>query len=288
MKIILSRKGFDSQYGGYPSPIFPEDDRLISLPIPSQNDNIRYNDLKIDSDLTYYEVMKCLKEKIKYKDTWHDLTKDTKCHLDPDIYRDIRKRPKYWKPIFGQINAAQSHLENEGVKKGDIFLFFGTFRKTEYIKGDLLRFVREEPPIHIISGYLQIGEKCPLSKIQKETPDWMAPGWMNYHPHIASNKLRESGNNTIYIARDTLSFNPNLPGAGSFNYREDLVLTKEEESKSRWDLPSFFKEVKISYHSPKSWVNERYFQSRARGQEFVICSNGKIEKWVKDLIINSL
>jgi len=33
MKIILSRKGFDSTYGGFPSPIF-EDGRMISLPIP--------------------------------------------------------------------------------------------------------------------------------------------------------------------------------------------------------------------------------------------------------------
>jgi len=34
MKFILSRKGFDSKSGGYPSPIFP-DGSLISLPIPA-------------------------------------------------------------------------------------------------------------------------------------------------------------------------------------------------------------------------------------------------------------
>lgn len=34
MKIILSRKGFDSSYGGYPSPILP-DGSLLSIPIPS-------------------------------------------------------------------------------------------------------------------------------------------------------------------------------------------------------------------------------------------------------------
>lgn len=32
MKVILSRKGFDSTYGGYPSLILP-DGELISLPI---------------------------------------------------------------------------------------------------------------------------------------------------------------------------------------------------------------------------------------------------------------
>jgi len=37
-------------------------------------------------------------------------------------------------PIFGQINAAQSHLENNNVKEGDLFLFFGWFRKQDIIK----------------------------------------------------------------------------------------------------------------------------------------------------------
>ena len=37
MKVILSRKGFDSQYGGMPSPILP-DGTLLSLPIPSKTD----------------------------------------------------------------------------------------------------------------------------------------------------------------------------------------------------------------------------------------------------------
>jgi len=41
MKVILSRKGFDSQYGGMPSPILP-DGTLLSLPIPSKTD-MNYN-----------------------------------------------------------------------------------------------------------------------------------------------------------------------------------------------------------------------------------------------------
>ena len=46
MKVILSRKGFDSSYGGYPSPILP-DGRMVSLPIPL-DDDIRYFDLNIN------------------------------------------------------------------------------------------------------------------------------------------------------------------------------------------------------------------------------------------------
>jgi hypothetical protein len=48
MKIILSRKGFDSAAGGYPSPLFIEENRLLSLPIPEDNDS-NY----IDTGITY-------------------------------------------------------------------------------------------------------------------------------------------------------------------------------------------------------------------------------------------
>ena len=41
MKVVFSRKGFDSQYGGMPSPIL-SDGTLLSLPIPSKEDNTKY------------------------------------------------------------------------------------------------------------------------------------------------------------------------------------------------------------------------------------------------------
>jgi len=41
VKIILSRKGFDSTSGGVPSPIFP-DGRMLSLPIPDKQSHISY------------------------------------------------------------------------------------------------------------------------------------------------------------------------------------------------------------------------------------------------------
>ncbi len=37
VKLILSRKGFDSSSGGVPSPIF-SDGRMLSLPIPEQDE----------------------------------------------------------------------------------------------------------------------------------------------------------------------------------------------------------------------------------------------------------
>ena len=43
MKVILSRKGFDSMNGSCPSPIMP-DGTLLSMPIPS-DDEANYDDL---------------------------------------------------------------------------------------------------------------------------------------------------------------------------------------------------------------------------------------------------
>ena len=44
MKIILSRKGFDSGSGGCPSPIFP-DGSLMSLPIPDKKSQVTYGEI---------------------------------------------------------------------------------------------------------------------------------------------------------------------------------------------------------------------------------------------------
>ena len=85
MKVILSRKGFDSEYGSYPSPVLP-DGRMISLPIPSKIDSITYNELKLDEQKTYYDLIKDL--------GMQGFDSDEKCHLDPDVYKRIIKRKK--------------------------------------------------------------------------------------------------------------------------------------------------------------------------------------------------
>jgi hypothetical protein len=278
MKVIFSRKGFDSQFGGFPSPILP-DGRLISFPIPNKRDDVAYSDLLLNDGHNYYNLMMDLKGKVKDRKTWFDLKKNTKCHLDPDLYPDFVQRKPGWKPIFGQINAAQTHLENEGVKEGDLFLFFGTFRHTEYQDGHL-RFVRDDKPKHIIFGYLQIEEMLKVNEKKK------CPAWMDSHPH-ASERRRLAKNNTIYVSRDNLTWNSKLKGAGTFLFNERLILTKEGFSKSRWELDDIFRKVPISCHTDKNWKPEGYFQTNGIGQEFVVHADKNIEKWAKDLINKS-
>ena len=52
-----------------------------------------------------------------------------------------------------------------------------------------------------------------------------------------------------------------LPGAGFFNYSKNRVLTKEGCLKSYWDLPTFFRNLEISYHSNNSWMSDGTFKS---------------------------
>jgi len=285
MKVILSRKGFDSERGGYASPILP-DARLLSLPIPNTPDSSRYCELKLTPSMTYYDLMRELNKKkyIKYiapgdtKSRWHNLELGTECHLDPDIYPGVIERHKDWRPLFGQCGAAQTILDKHNIQKGDIFLFFGRFKKTQSVFGKL-KFDPSDKDRHIIFGYFQIDEKILISgKINIYE-------WIRYHSHISRSDGRR--NNTVYIASETLSWNAHLPGAGVFKFDRSLVLTKEGHSCSRWQLPSFFKGLNISYHDLNSW-KDGYFQSRSRGQEFVIEESEEVENWVKDLIARNV
>lgn len=278
MKVILSRKGFDSQYGKIDSPILPNG-TLLSLPIPQNNDSIRFNELSYE-DKSYFDLIKELKPNWKYPD-------NQAAHLDPDIRKEAySNRSKDWRPIFGQSAAAQGHLKKQGVGIGDIFLFFGSFKETEYNNQKLKYRKSSDYPKgrHAIFGYLQIGD---IRELNTDADYDALPSFSRYHSHANRNFIENDGksrsNNCIYIASEKLSFNTNLPGAATLNYNETRVLTKKGRNKSMWDLPDFLKQLKITYHKEESFIND-YFQSAAKGQEFVIQEDAKLSEWVKNII----
>jgi hypothetical protein len=90
---------------------------MISLPIPHSEAWVAYSGVQprgldiahIVADLTRGRV-----------------TGDALAHLDPDLERTARSRQPGWTPAFGQVSAAQSYLENNGVGTDDLFLFFGS------------------------------------------------------------------------------------------------------------------------------------------------------------------
>ena len=262
MKIILSRKGFDSANGKQPNPILP-DGTLLSLPIPDLDGNNTFSSLYWDG-MSFYDIIHSLRPRANLSDT---------CHLDPDLRKNVRDRLPGWKPAFGQSKGALTHLRNYGVSKGDLFLFFGWFKETEINQGKLI-YKRGAKDLHIIYGYMQIGE---IIERKADSPDWLKP-----HPHIGDKKERKDENNAIFLPTDNLSFMPNVNGCGLLNYRKNRTLTKDGMSRGKWDLPSFFKEVNISHH-PDPW-KDNYFQSAAIGQEFVLEATPKILEWVKQII----
>ena len=123
MKVILSRKGFDSSNGGIPSPILP-DGTLLSLPIPAKVDTVTFDQLCYGG-VSYASILSQLRGK-------EDKRNHFNCHLDPDIREDVYpENIANWQAAFGQIKSAQGVLKNQGVGEGDLFLFFGWFRQTE-------------------------------------------------------------------------------------------------------------------------------------------------------------
>jgi hypothetical protein len=140
MKIILSRKGFDSAHGGIASPVFPTG-KMLSFPIPgtdNKKDSIKYSDLWFDGmDLAQILCDLGYKEE-KYSQY---------CHLDPDLVESRRKdNVENWTAAFGQINQSAKYLRNQQVgegkngEEGDLFFFFGNFHHVEKKNGNILMF----------------------------------------------------------------------------------------------------------------------------------------------------
>lgn len=269
MKIVLSRKGFDSANGEQPNPIMP-DGTLLALPIPDKKygNNTTFASLVWDG-MSYYDIIRELKTNTK-------LNAEDYCHLDPDLREEVKKRLPGWKPAFGQADTALKHLEKQNVGKGDLFLFFGWFKETVKLNGKLV-YKKDAKDLHIIYAYMQIGE---IIKPMDNPYDWLKE-----HPHIGDRKQRNNDSDSIFLPSDTLQLLPDYKGCDVLTYREDRVLTNIEKYVSRryWKLPDYFKKVNITYH-PNPWENG-YFKSAGRGQEFVVKdATPEILEWTKQII----
>ncbi|MGN1373209.1 MAG: hypothetical protein ACI4VK_04075 [Candidatus Coproplasma sp.] len=272
MKIILSRKGFDSANGGIVSPIM-EDGTLISFPIPS-DDKDNYEDL-IYAGQSYIKILQDLnyKEHPKYHN----------CHLDPDLNMD-RRRNKIdgWHPVFGQVNSSAVYLlEKVNVEVGDLFLFFGNYHKVRCVNGKY-QYVKKtgdfysDNDLQLIWGYMQVG------KIIKEPEEQKKYSW---HPHSSDKyRAKENYSNVMFVASETLSFNGNMPGAGVLTFREDRVLTAKNFNKATW--------VKRSVYDVDCVIGNRKNSSKTADgiyysgiwQELGLKESLECEEWAKSIV----
>jgi len=287
MRIILSRKGFDSSSGGCPSPILP-DGRLLTLPIPDARSGIAYRDLQIEGINPGRLVSQLTRAKVKGS---------RGAHLDPDLNAGHLPRLPGWRAVLGQHGAAQGHLLKQNVGPGDLFLFFGLFRDAE-ISNRRWRFIPGTRPRHIIWGWLQIDEMLEVDTLpQLNGIDGSSYHWLNYHPHLHG---KPEKSNTLYLARDTLSL-PGLEqirGSGTFErFNSALQLTQPGSGKpSQWQLPKWFypgARPPLSYHANvERWQQTRshcLLNAVARGQEFVLTADQYPEsiEWIRALLMAS-
>lgn len=159
MKIVFSRKGFDSAAGGAPSPIV--DGRPRSLPIPrGRPGDTRYCDIGLGEPVAAV--------------TRNRIAPDAPCHDDP-LFAD----GMCW---FGQCDAAEGHLRKQGVTRGDVFVFFGLFAEP----GTGERH-------HRLFGWMEVmAHGAP--KMVRAAPDWRDPP--RPHPHMAG---AWPANNALYL-----------------------------------------------------------------------------------------
>ncbi len=231
MKCVFSRKGFDSSSGGGPSPIVGG--VPLSLPIPAGRGmpGVSYASLGLSK-----HVREASRGRLSGRD---------KAHHDP-LFQDNGTC------LFGQCGAAQTHLENQGVGPGDLFLFFGLFRDGK------------ERPHHRIFGWLWVEE------VVRSVDPAMAELADLGHPHALS---PHGSNDAIWVGR----------GVTARSAHPELRLSVEEGPPSLWRVPPWLERAGLSYHDkPDRWRGNGILQSVARGQEFVsdIGDDEEAHEWV--------
>lgn len=286
MKIVFSRKGFDSQYGGVPSPVFP-DGTALSLPIPGRSSPTRFRDVRCGHGSLGPLVDSLTRGRMR---------EDDRCHLDPDLETAALARLPGWRPAFGQVASAQGHLARQGVGPGDLFLFFGSFRRVEPAADGAWRYVDRSPAVHRLFGWLQVAEVVAVGN--EIASARAARPWLSAHPHLHGGPWPP--NNTIYISTRTLTIDGAqiaVRGGGVFSNTDGrLTLTAPEATtRSHWKLPGWFLPAGgrplLSYHGDEGrwrrdgpWV---HVHTVGRGQEFVCDIDGIPEAaaWLRELFV---
>jgi Nucleotide modification associated domain 3 len=291
-RLVLSRKGFDSDFGGRPSPILP-DGQMVSLPIPDRGSDLRYADCRTADGVGYLELLQRLGiETIRYSNgptvTKVPISGTLGAQLDPDLSRWTLPRLAGWRPLFGQVDRAQSHLRNQGVGPGDLFLFFGLFSPTTQLPNGRLSYASQRDWMHVLWGWLEVNRVVPVTdELLTELP------WAAGHPHWRARHLdRYRRHNTLYVAREHSTLLPGLPGGGVFpEFRPLLRLSRPGSTRSVWRLPMALHpdrtQLPLTGQSPGAWsieADSAVLRSAGRGQEFVVEMHDGTRDWIRGVL----
>jgi hypothetical protein len=282
MKLVLSRKGFDSAAGGVASPIFP-DGTMYSLPIRAEGARTPYGRIRKGDPSAGMDVGTVVEQLTARRGKPAPTTRDAPAHLGPDLDHGALPRLTGWRPCFGQTGAAQGHLAERGVGEGDLFLFFGWFRQVVRSASGRWDYRPSAPDLHVLFGWLQVGRVLHVETISAPAVAARFP-WLREHPHLHFVRPAYRTHNTIYVAADRLVLtgvgDTGLPGGGEANtFSDRLVLTDPASpNRSRWRLPSWFaagpgRPALSCNESPSRWTADgacAVLDAAPRGQEFVL------------------
>jgi hypothetical protein len=252
MKIVFSRKGFDSGSGGGPSPIVQG--IPVSFPIPSgPSEPFRYADIEHPDIGPIAPLVEARSKR--------GARAASPAHYDPQVPGDPGIAS------LGQQGAAQSHLDNQGVGPGDVFVFFGLFRDFDAPRG-----AADAKPHHRIFGMMRT-ERAERVGLARGPDLWRDLGLPRPHPHAV--RPCASENNTIWIGQGRLARSA----------RPELRLTAPGASPSIWAHPTWLNDTGLSFHAdPARWSDDR-LRLVSRGQEFVADAAGcdQAVEWIDRL-----
>ncbi len=258
MKIIFSRKGFDSKAGGFPSLIFP-DNQLFSIPIPSSTSHCDYSRLTFKyRDEPIQNILNQVTKNKIHNGSRHECNYAQAvqgCHHDPMF---IKEKNRF---SLGQTSGAKSHLRKQGIKPDDIFLFYGWFKRISLIDGNW-RYVKSERDLHLIWSWMTVDEVIKLDNSDQRNSALNKFPELSVHPHMAKDCSWKP--NTIYLSKEHC-----LP---QFSNIRCLTDTKNYGGRSTWRLPMCLNQPQAFTHlksfSPDNTdVIIRYC---GYGQEFVL------------------
>src|SRR4051812_1838264 len=105
MKVVLSKKGFDSEVSPrHPSPILP-DGEILPLPIPEPKQSpgdvgVPFDEIRATDDLSIGDVLDQL--------GYCGVGRQRRAHLDPDLCESAVVRAPGWRPLFGTDSTSGS------------------------------------------------------------------------------------------------------------------------------------------------------------------------------------
>lgn len=291
MKIIFSRKGFDSRSGGCFSPYHPSTGLYIWMPIPEKVPFYQhahsYSSLPVTEGYLPGVPGRTLSE------VYCALHNNRPVRVNTDQFADIRTLDAHWDPMlgvppwypkdfpedfpeigrgFGQATAA-GHLYRQRVGAGDVFLFFAGFRsihRSPARKG------------HYVFGWMKVGKRIDTFA---EATKYMRTYGLTAHPHCTREAFTRR--NLLFLPADWLYEDLEIPGCGYFRtLNESLQLSHAHQTPATWRLPGFFMN-KVSQVYQRSWrmlpTGECTVQT-GQGQEFVASVEHSVgNQWLRAL-----